>query len=793
MGQVSTYIGSGGCAIGACFQVFSTAQTNLTVGNSTNTGHPWGSIAFGINAKASGVTGTWASTEADDTFNGSGPPFGTWASTEAKDTFAATGVSVQPIVIDGSGYGGGGYYVTFNNFTISLTTTNPDDWIVVAVENSSDVVNSVSSITSPGLTFQRYTRTLDQYYQIGLEIWYAWAPTAGTRTITVNLTSAILAGGLAFGVTNADPTYPFDVNFSLPNFQSGGGYGGSLTTNPLSTTAANAMLIAVGSGYATNPSTFTNIAGGLTWTTIDSFVYGYSGVGAGYAIVASPSTGIQVECTESNLLISLAFVPVGSGAPRNFYIDASTNFSAGGAHIEECTIATTADNTLLVLGVNINNGETVTGITDTASLTWTLQKQYTYEGVYDLEIWTAPMPTAGVETVTVTFGRVVQVASYTLLAIAGYNQTTPLDTNASVPGVNEGTSGDPTSASISTNSSVDCLVALVGTSNYASQITGVSSGWSLGATTPGYVSSGGDYSATAFGYEFVSTLQSGVTTAFTPSVSSADWAVISIAVQGPTAAVPAFGTWVSTEADDTAHGAPAYAPYDGIGWMGWLPGQALWNSTEAKDTMAVTGYPQMIGTWRSTEFDDTFTAMGAVPAFGTWVSTEADDTAHGAPAYAPYDGIGWMGWLPGQALWNSTEAKDTMAVTGYPQMIGTWRSTEFDDTFTAMGAVPAFGTWVSTEADDTAHGAPAYAPYDGIGWMGWLPGQALWNSTDIQDTCTGSPNYAPWYGIGWLGHVPMRGTWASTEAKDRWEAGDLLASGFRPKQPTQWRAEATCL
>src|ERR1035437_6820012 len=85
--------GSRHSSIWAEYYIFSSAQAGITVGSASSTLSNWGMIADAITDATPPLTGTWASTEAPDTFAAAGSPIEvvTWASTEAKDVFAAIG------------------------------------------------------------------------------------------------------------------------------------------------------------------------------------------------------------------------------------------------------------------------------------------------------------------------------------------------------------------------------------------------------------------------------------------------------------------------------------------------------------------------------------------------------------------------------------------------------------------------------------------------------------------------------------------------------------------------------
>jgi hypothetical protein len=122
-----------------------------------------------------------------------------------------------------------------------------------------------------------------------------------------------------------------------------------------------------------------------------------------------------------------------------------------------------------------------------------------------------------------------------------------------------------------------------------------------------------------------------------------------------------------------------------------LPPTGVWQSHENVDNFAAAGYPQLTGTFTTTESKDGFT---------------------GAPAQAPYNGIGWLGWVPATATWASTEGKDAFLAYGWVigdpgdpyrgGITGQLNTTESKDSFAfsgnPLGAVT--GTWASTELTD---------------------------------------------------------------------------------------------
>lgn len=227
-------------------------ELRLITGSTSSS--PWiDEIEFHVGDPAvTGVTGTWASTEAADIFNGTSAPSGTWASTEAKDLFAAAGIgpvigpwaSVEAkdvfnftaldIGIDGFCHGQSTSSSITSGVLAALTTTQAHDVIVVCCSTKG---GSISSITNTaGLTWTKRTKfnpTSDSTED--MEIWWAHAPTALTAdVITIHFSSTNGFGAVAFGVCNANTAAPFDTHNANSITTDNGGSGNpsaSITTD----------------------------------------------------------------------------------------------------------------------------------------------------------------------------------------------------------------------------------------------------------------------------------------------------------------------------------------------------------------------------------------------------------------------------------------------------------------------------------------------------------------------------------------------------------------------------------
>lgn len=192
------------------------------------------------------------------------------------------------LAIDGTpqGVGGSG---TGNIFKVTLNTSNGNDAILVAGScRYSATIDIIGIQSTSGLNYlkRKSLAATAGGYHVDTELWYAEAPSPLTNEVISVTWSASGGTGniLAFAVSGASVSAPFDTNSSLPASASH-----STSAVPsvggVSTTASNTMLI------------------GLTWTqgSPPSPGAGYTTVGSvfeldvQYQIVSTPQTGDTVS------------------------------------------------------------------------------------------------------------------------------------------------------------------------------------------------------------------------------------------------------------------------------------------------------------------------------------------------------------------------------------------------------------------------------------------------------------------------------------------------------------------
>jgi hypothetical protein len=217
----------------------------------------------------------------------------TTATINAAGTITAT---FTKLALDGSAMA---FATSGSSFTISLTTTQPNDLLYVSVVSYNSYV---SSISGGGLTWtcrQSSGSTISWPYWFNtyyLSTWYAVWSSSGTITITVTMSgSTSSAAAVAFGINGANTASPFDGSYASAT----GGYGTSASVSK-STSNANDMIIGaigVSSGFY-SPPTLTVGTGGSGFTLVNTATQG----SGSYCVETSDEYQI-VSTTQSNLAV----------------------------------------------------------------------------------------------------------------------------------------------------------------------------------------------------------------------------------------------------------------------------------------------------------------------------------------------------------------------------------------------------------------------------------------------------------------------------------------------------------
>ena len=161
------------------------------------------------------------------------------------------------LALDGSIFG-----VNFagSSQAVQLTTSNPNDVIIVDILTTG---GPVSSVTASGLTFAQRASAYWSSPLSGMERWYAVSGgVLSSLSITVDTAVASFLGVLAYGVSGANTSSPFQVSSVTGENGSGG-------VDPLSISpTGNAFVTAFYGGSSTSTYTpgsgFADVSGGTS-------------------------------------------------------------------------------------------------------------------------------------------------------------------------------------------------------------------------------------------------------------------------------------------------------------------------------------------------------------------------------------------------------------------------------------------------------------------------------------------------------------------------------------------------
>lgn len=178
--------------------------------------------------------------------------------------------------------------------SVTLTTTQPNDLIVIIAYAEQSSGPAITGIAGGGLTFTQRARS-NASARGSMEIWWAVAPTV-LSAVTFNVTYAAAvddATVLAFGVTGANTTAPFDSNASLPAKQSSASASWTPGFTGISTTSANALLIfAVGTATVWSPPGTVPSGFSVLGSVSNGGGSQFAEFGAAYQIVTASQSGI---------------------------------------------------------------------------------------------------------------------------------------------------------------------------------------------------------------------------------------------------------------------------------------------------------------------------------------------------------------------------------------------------------------------------------------------------------------------------------------------------------------------
>lgn len=221
---------------------------------------------------------------------------------------------------------------TSGTLAATITTALPNDILVAVVDFFSNGTNSaVSSIAGGGLTWTRrfqsglLTPTTLAGTKMRKEVWWALASAvqAGiTHTVTYTQDATTYSNLILFGVNGCNLSSPWDPNVSLPaaSLVSSGSSSSTHNVTGISTSNADAMLLAMISAVANSGGVAADVAADSGWSLWEDNPNSgfYQVQGAEEKIVTALQSGLTVNMfNASGLFDYIAVVDAlqKSGAP----------------------------------------------------------------------------------------------------------------------------------------------------------------------------------------------------------------------------------------------------------------------------------------------------------------------------------------------------------------------------------------------------------------------------------------------------------------------------------------------
>lgn len=745
------------------YQTFASAQTGISITASANTTAHWIAIADALVPGAGAPSGTWGSTEAKDTFAGAGGLLGgSWHSTEAKDTFhavsvpsgiwasvetkdhwtatgypklnvvmAATetadiagmlGTVTQPIGLDGHATGGAGG-VGITSGTVTLTTTQPDDVIVINILSGGFFNRGFpTSITdTAGLTWKKrshrqFTNDGSNLPQFSLDTWWAHAPTAlSGDVITVHTPATGLIAIEAFGVSGANFTTPWDRHTGsglLKNSLQIGVSGATDAAVPVYTNVSRVFSFGVFAangntdGTTTAPFTFldtifeTEGTSGtvghiaMAYTTFNTQQFGTASVD--FFISPPPINSVGDYSVYCDSIVALG--EVGTADAIRWHFDGAGNHNivalAGSGNSVVTPVSTFDPNSVVccavvIEGAGTTGSPTVNHVSDTNSTSgWTRRGRITDAlGTFVLELWYVQMPIA-LPTITssvtvvcdnVSSGDILSVIVFAINGPDVFLRGELFDGHVSLPATNHGETAAFQTVGPFSTINLNVLEIAIG-ANQSTDLTGFSELPWLPLKAPAELDSATPAFNIALQYKFSDGVVANDNAAYDASPRADHWLMLADALPvGPP--TPPQGVWASVETTDRTGHTLDYTAI-GIaspgGWVGTKPNHAVMAAVEAKDRNTNSG-----------AFVPLFDGNGwiaAVPAHAAWASTEAKDIAS------------WHAWILGEPMvgrWGSREAPDRLGFSNRgPAVTAVMAAREAGDRLSATAlliptAVPA--------------------------------------------------------------------------------------------------------
>lgn len=357
--------------------------------------------------------------------------------------------------------------------TLSLTSNNPDNIIVVLAYAEQTAQPSITGVSATGLTFTRQNRS-NSSTSGNLELWWALAATPGTFDITISYAAAFDdASAVAAAISGVDTSAPWDTATSASQHSGGNSnFAPSYTV----TTASDGGMVLFGIGTAGGaglgdpglPAGFLGLPnsynrGGNNYADQRLGVKAFSSALSSVTYTAA-SLDASSNAAESTFDVLKAAAPVAGQADPPALAAVATKIDGVGTSFTIDLAGVSEGDVVCLLAYAEKSGAqpAITSVTSTG-LTFALRNRAHGSTIGDLELWWATAAAAGDYTIAFTYAAAIDDGSFTAFSVSGTDPAGPWDTNAAA---SQTISNTVTPAfTVSTDASSSLLIAAGGSAS----------------------------------------------------------------------------------------------------------------------------------------------------------------------------------------------------------------------------------------------------------------------------------------------------------------------------------------
>jgi RHS repeat-associated protein len=348
--------------------------------------------------------------------------------------------------------------VSSQTTTLSHNTVEGDTVVVILGTYPVNPDVSVSSISGGGVSTWHLGKALANTTVGDEEIWYGYANSGGSNSVTVNMSAGTTGiGTVVLELSGVASTSPLDVTGS-----NSGSSGTTASTPSLTTTAPGDMVIDAANTYqnvtSSPASPWVDYAGPLGGTVSFNPVTIRTAATAG---AYSTSWGMISSSAWLTVGVALKANAAGTTPTPGTIVavqSAATNAGSSGTSSQTTTMpsGTLAGDTLVAI-VGTNDVTPVVSVSSVAGggvTTWQLGKATSSTAVGDEEIWYGTVTSSGSSTVTVTMSSGTAEVATEVIEYTGVNGYMPLVGSAT----NSGNSATVNTPSLSATGPGDVVI-----------------------------------------------------------------------------------------------------------------------------------------------------------------------------------------------------------------------------------------------------------------------------------------------------------------------------------------------